>query len=248
MFAPGSIQSESGESESSRSDSAEPGSRRGRTHDAEGARQAILDAAEEVFAEHGFDGARIDAVARAAGYNKSLIFQYFGDKLTLYGEVIRRADDQTRSMQTEALDALLHVDTATHPGQIHKLLAEYVGWYFDYLVDHPRIHRIYMWELAEGWQTFSKIISQRDLDDVDQFGPVLSKIQSAGLLRSDLEPLLQLSPALFVCDIFLATLPLYKTLLPGSDFSSPAEVARGRQFVIEFVVNGLLLAPPGTKA
>jgi AcrR family transcriptional regulator len=34
-----------------------PGSRSGRTHDAEGAREAILNAAEEVFAEHGFDGA-----------------------------------------------------------------------------------------------------------------------------------------------------------------------------------------------
>ncbi len=47
----------------------EPGSRRGRAHDAEGARQTILDAAEEVFAEHGFDGARIDAIAEVAGYN-----------------------------------------------------------------------------------------------------------------------------------------------------------------------------------
>jgi AcrR family transcriptional regulator len=38
-------------------------SKRGRTHDAEGAREAILNAAEKVFAEHGFDGARIDVIA-----------------------------------------------------------------------------------------------------------------------------------------------------------------------------------------
>ena len=49
----------------------EPGSRRGRTHDAEGAREAILNAAEEVFAEHGFDGARIDSIAKVAGYNRA---------------------------------------------------------------------------------------------------------------------------------------------------------------------------------
>ena len=82
----------------------EPGSRRGRTHDAEGAREAILNAAEDVFAEHGFDGARIDAIAAAAGYNKSLIFQYYGDKLALYAEVIRRADDQTQAATTEQQD------------------------------------------------------------------------------------------------------------------------------------------------
>ena len=58
-------------------------------HDAEGAREAILNAGEEVFAEHGFDRARIDAIAKASGYNKSLIFQYFSDKLGLYAAVIR---------------------------------------------------------------------------------------------------------------------------------------------------------------
>ena len=65
-------------------------SKRGRTHDAEGAREAILNAAEKVFAEHGFDGARIDVIAKESGYNKSLIFQYFDDKLSLYAAVIRR--------------------------------------------------------------------------------------------------------------------------------------------------------------
>ena len=75
-------------------------------HDAEGAREAILNAGEEVFAQHGFDGARIDAIAKVSGYNKSLIFQYFGDKLGLYAAVIRRADEQTRTWQNEALSAL----------------------------------------------------------------------------------------------------------------------------------------------
>ncbi len=84
----------------------EPGSRRsgqGRVHDAEGTREAILDAAEEIFAENGFDGARIDAIAAKSGYNKSLIFHYFGDKLGLYAEVLRRADVETRELQARVL-------------------------------------------------------------------------------------------------------------------------------------------------
>jgi len=236
--------SESGNSESgsSKSQSSKPDSRRGRMHDAEGARQAILDAAEEVFAEHGFDGARIDAIAHTAGYNKSLIFQYYGDKLALYAEVIRRADEQTRSMQNDALNNLLNANTATDAGEVRKLLGVYIDWFFDYLVEHPRIERIYMWEMAKGWQTFSKILSQRDFDDVDQFAPVLAKLQSAGLLRSNLNPLLQLSPAMFMCSLYLAILPLYKVLMPSVDFSSPAELAHGREFVTEFIIHGLLIS------
>jgi len=225
----------------------EPGSRHGRTHNAEGARQAILDAAEEIFAEHGFDGARVDEIARLAGYNKSLLFQYFSDKLTLYAEVIRRADGQTRALQDEALSTLLNVTVADRTEEIRKLLAGYAGWYFDYLVAHPHIQRIYMWEMAEGWQTFSKILIQRDFDDLDQFGPVLTRLQAAGLLRSDLNPLLQLSPALFMCSLYLATLPLYKVLIPDKDFTSPAQLALARSFVVEFIVNGLLIPPLEAK-
>ncbi len=229
----------------------EPGSRRGRTHDAEGARQTILDAAEEVFAEHGFDGARIDAIAEVAGYNKSLIFQYFDDKLGLYSAVIRRADDQTRVWQNEALSSFLAAEPSITNDQIRDLLRKYIGLYFDYLVEHPRILRIYMWEMAEGWQTFSKIVSQRDFDDVDQFEPVLAKLQRAGMLRSNLNPLLQLSPALLVSALYLSLLPLYKVLIPNFDVYSSAELAQAREFVVEFTVNGLLItsaeAKPGKR-
>jgi hypothetical protein len=131
--------------------------------------------------------------------------------------------------------------------QVKDLLRRYVGLYFDYLVEHPRVMRIYMWEMAEGWQSFSKILSQRDFDDVDQFAPVLAKLQSAGLLRSALNPLLQLSSALFVSALYLAVLPLYKVLIPDMDVSSSEEMAQAREFVIEFTVNGLLVTPPEGK-
>src|SRR5215510_41033 len=101
-----------------------PGSKRGRVHDAEGARQAILDAAEEVFAEHGFDGARVDVIAKVSGYNKSLIFQYFDDKLGLYAAVIRRSDDQMRGWQNEAISRLIAMPVVNIE-QIKSLLRNY---------------------------------------------------------------------------------------------------------------------------
>ncbi len=227
---------------------AKPGSkRRGRMHDAEGAREAILNAGEEVFAEHGFDGARIDAIAKASGYNKSLIFQYFGDKLGLYAAVIRRADEQTRTWQNEALSALSATELDISVDQIKNLLRMYVGEYFDYLVEHPHIMRIYNWEMAEGWQTFSKILTQRDFDDVDEFMPVLTRLQDAGMLRSKPEPILQFSHAIFSCLAFLALPSLYKTLMPAVDFTSPAELAHAREFLVDFVVRGLLITPAKAK-
>ncbi len=225
----------------------EPEPRRGRTHDAEGARQAILNAAEAVFAEHGFDGARIDAIAMAADYNKSLIFHYFGDKLGLYAAVIRRADKETSELEAQLSASLREDDIASNAHKFKALLKTAISIYFDYLVEHPRIMRILLWEMAEGWQIYAKIISQRDREEVDQFRPLLYKVQSAGLLRSGLDPIIQLIMAVYFCQNYLAFIPLYQMLLPGEDFSSAAALARAREHIIEFVVHGMMVDPSETK-
>ena len=236
------------------SKSSKPGSRqpelvgkRGRMHDAEATREAILNAAEEVFAQHGFDGARIDAIAEKAGYNKSLIFQYFDDKLGLYAAVVRRADDQTRVMQDKALMALRDDDVTLSPDQLRDLMGDYVGQYFDYLIEHPQVMRIFNWEMAEGWQTFSKILTQRDFEDVEVFTPIFQKFQKAGLLRSKADPMLQFSSAIFMSHVYLGVLPLYKVLLPDADLSSPAMLKDARDFIVEFTVNGFLKASVEAK-
>ena len=48
------------------------------------ARERIVLAALREFAERGFDGGRIDAIARAAGVNKALLYYYFPNKQALY--------------------------------------------------------------------------------------------------------------------------------------------------------------------
>jgi TetR/AcrR family transcriptional regulator len=53
-------------------------------------RERILDAATAVFAEQGLNGATIRTVGRQAGVNSALIYYYFEDKETLFGEAVRR--------------------------------------------------------------------------------------------------------------------------------------------------------------
>lgn len=57
-----------------------PGRRTGES----GTREAILDAARTRFADHGFDGASLRAIASAAGVDPALIRHFFGDKETLF--------------------------------------------------------------------------------------------------------------------------------------------------------------------
>jgi AcrR family transcriptional regulator len=58
---------------------------------AESRRQAILDAALSIFAEKGFEAARLDDVAARAGIAKGTLYLYFRDKEGLFEELIRSA-------------------------------------------------------------------------------------------------------------------------------------------------------------
>ncbi|HLI07689.1 MAG TPA: TetR/AcrR family transcriptional regulator [Ktedonobacteraceae bacterium] len=218
-------------------------SRRGRVHNAEGTREAILNAAEIVFAEHGFDGARVDAIAAESGYNKSLIFQYFGDKLGLYTEVNRHIDRELNTLSARAVAPLLKDETvATDPHRFKALLETVIGVVFDALLKHPRVMRIILWEQAEGWKTYTKIMSQLDTEDVDQLRTLFTRARNAGLLRSAFDPFVQIIMAEAFCWSYLASIPLYQ-MFTDDDLSSPAAIARAREFLVAFIVHGMMADP-----
>jgi AcrR family transcriptional regulator len=55
------------------------------------ARRKLIDAAEKLFSESGFDGVSIREIADAAGVNVALIGYYFGGKGGLFTEAFRRS-------------------------------------------------------------------------------------------------------------------------------------------------------------
>lgn len=50
----------------------------------------ILRAAEEIFAEKGYDGARVDEIAKRAGVNKALIYYYYESKEQILEELSKK--------------------------------------------------------------------------------------------------------------------------------------------------------------
>ena len=57
------------------------------TEDVPRTKLKILKAAEKLFAEKGFDGARVDDIAGNAGVNKALIYYYFKSKRDILEEL-----------------------------------------------------------------------------------------------------------------------------------------------------------------
>ncbi|EWC64216.1 Transcriptional regulator, TetR family [Actinokineospora spheciospongiae] len=66
------------------------GRRRGRRPGGADTRAALLAAAREVFAEQGYSGATVRAIARRAGVDAAMVNHWFGGKETLFAEAVLR--------------------------------------------------------------------------------------------------------------------------------------------------------------
>ncbi|MEK8169636.1 helix-turn-helix domain-containing protein [Streptomyces sp. M19] len=70
-------------------------------------RTQILDAAEHLFAEHGYRGTSIRAITKLAGANLAAVGYHFGSKAELMAAVARRVVEPITAAQCAGLDKLL---------------------------------------------------------------------------------------------------------------------------------------------
>jgi AcrR family transcriptional regulator len=125
-------------------------SRRGRPPKAEGAAPgdaAILDAAEQLFAEHGFDGVTLRQVAAAACVDTALVHYYFGGKRGLFDAVFLRRAAILNDERLRALDAY----EAEHGSDmtVEGLMAAFLR-----PVLEPSTHQ------GPGWRNYFALVAQ----------------------------------------------------------------------------------------
>ncbi|QIS04685.1 TetR family transcriptional regulator [Nocardia brasiliensis] len=77
----------------------------GRKKDAAGTRAAILNAAQELFAERGYERATVRDIAARAEVNQALLFRYFGNKDELFRAAL--ADRERRVLEQGSAEGLL---------------------------------------------------------------------------------------------------------------------------------------------
>ncbi|MEU6986481.1 TetR family transcriptional regulator [Streptomyces sp. NPDC046324] len=92
----------------------QPSRRRPGSHDPEGNRQAVLDAARRLFGEHGYRGVGVRAIAAEAGVTPGLVMAYFGTKDGLFREAVGSGSGVTDDVLSAAADS---------PGELPAALA-----------------------------------------------------------------------------------------------------------------------------
>ena len=87
----------------------------------------ILDAAERVFAEKGYQGTTVAQVCKAARANVAAVNYHFGSKEGLYAKVWRRAFE--KSLEVCPLDGGLP-EGATAEERLRALISHIFAWCF----------------------------------------------------------------------------------------------------------------------
>jgi len=105
-------------------------------------RERIVAAATREFAERGYDGARIDAIGRAAGVNKALLYYYFPNKVELY-----------RGLVIEQIAAVgQRLVAASDVGRpARETIARMVEAIDDLGADRPAVPLLLLREVLNGW-------------------------------------------------------------------------------------------------
>jgi AcrR family transcriptional regulator len=85
--------------------------RTGRRPGASSSRQDILEAARNLFAERGYTGATMRAIAAEAGVDAALVVHFFGNKASLLAEAIEWPFDPAVEMPKLLVDGKRHVGT-----------------------------------------------------------------------------------------------------------------------------------------
>lgn len=93
----------------------------------------ILDAADTLFCERGYDGVSVRDVAEKAAVNKASVFYYFSSKGELFEQVVNRLYKQQRNAMREAYEQQGPVID-----RIHRLMDAY----FDFFESHSRFAKL----------------------------------------------------------------------------------------------------------
>ncbi len=118
--------------------------------DAARSREEILDAAERLFADHGFDGVSLNDIALAAGLSRGTPSYFFGSKRQLYRAVLERVFQAREEATSEAFAPLVRWSAAEETEPLARTLGIAVDRYLRFLLERPSFAKLVQHEELVG--------------------------------------------------------------------------------------------------
>ena len=196
----------------------------------------IMDAAERLFAEHGFAAVTVKEIAEAAGVNAALLYYYHDSKETLYRHVIERFVSELVRNATAKLNA------ATSPEDAIRGVTQAQ---FAILSAKPHLPRLVVRELVD-YQAAHAVGVLREVGQTvfRRLVAVIADGQARGVFRADLDPRFAAFSTIAQLPYFFVARPALGALALGaSHISDETTAAAFAKHAGDFAVDALR-APP----
>ncbi len=138
--------------------------------------QAVLEAAEGLLVEHGYEAATLKAISARTGIPLASIYHYFRDRHQVDAELARRHADRLEDRITAALDNPISRDLREAVDVIFDLFLTYYREYPDF---------IELWYVSRS----PTVAEVAQVFDTTQAGRLRSYLVDRGFLRADAPPL-----------------------------------------------------------
>jgi AcrR family transcriptional regulator len=215
----------------SRGESAPRTAPRPAVRDAEATKQRILKASRAEFARHGYSGARVDRIARAARTNKRMLYYHVGDKDALYLEALETAYSGIRAAEQE-----LRLEDLEPLQAIERL----VRFTWDYFVANPEFIALLNSENLHKARHIkrSRQIGSMNSPVVATVGRILEQGVKSGQVRAGIAPLQLYISIAALCYFYLSNLHTLTVVFDSGLKEQRALDARVAH-VVDLVLNGL---------
>jgi len=120
----------------------------------EKSKQKFLDAVEKILHTKGFAGLKVNDIARTAGLDKKLMYNYFGGKDELIDAYIR-SQDFWSNVKNESAGPMVNDGGKTFSKTM--LLSQ-----FDYVFRNKEFQKILLWGLIENRKSLKKLADNRE--------------------------------------------------------------------------------------
>jgi AcrR family transcriptional regulator len=182
-----------------------------REHKKDQSVRKILNAALLVFGTQGFNGARVDAIARKAKVNKAMIYYRIGNKLALYQAVIQDI------YQDRAAQLRREIQSSTTP---EEKLNTYIASVAAIMDAHPHFTRIMIREMVSGWTNFGPAIFEEVSVTVKIVQEILDEGHEKGVFAKT-DPLAVHTMVLGSLILNHLTQPVKPQIMAALDISAP---------------------------
>jgi AcrR family transcriptional regulator len=211
-----------------------------RSRDADRTREQILRAAMTQFADHGFGGARMEAIAEQGGVDKKLIYYYFAGKDALFLAVLEQTYADIRAAEHE-----LHLE-ASDPVQAIKSLVTFTWHYY---LAHPEFLALLNSENMHraGHLKRSRRIRQMNSPLIEVLADVLVRGEQTGALRSGIDPMQLYISIAGLAYFYLSNNHTLSTIF-GRELTTPAAHAERLAHMCDVILGFVAAAPIASRA